>query len=882
MSAPPGICPRCDTAGAVGVLCATRACGARSCHCVPPEDHQAARDQPDALIGQMIGDYLVVGILGSGGFGTVYLARQQPIMMKAALKLLTRGRGGERGDSAADPGGLLRKFRGEAEALAALSHPNIVRLVKYGVHRDRPYLVMEYVDGGRTLADVLRLRGPLEPRLVVHIAGQIANALEAAHAHGIIHRDIKPANVMLQTVPGEPNLVRLLDFGLAKFLDSQGGETSAAIGTPFYMAPEQLGGGGIAPATDLYALGVVAFELLAGARPYPGDSAHEVIVSKLDPAFDASSAVEASQALTPAARGFFRRALAHLPSERFASATELRAALPALAAHAGPVATLPGTVGDTWAPAMSASNVTERAWSAPAPTPKRRPRMLAAAVGGLALVAGVAVAVTLAVSGPSGGDTALAEALPDADPPQEALPTCDPDAPQTCMELGDRFRKGQGVDKDEKRAAELYSDACGAGLAQGCYRLGQAYAHGRGVPADRAKAATLLRGACEDDVPWACYRLGQAVRRGRGVPRDDVQAIRLLRAACEGGVGKGCTAAEDIRAGLMAPPGANEAGSEQVARFEKACEVGETQACFWAGGMLHAGLVVAPDWGRAARLYRKACDLDHAQACFALGGLYAAGAEGIDADKTKAAALYEKACNGGNGAACLSVGHVYQAGDGVRADGAKANRAYKKACAGGYDWGCKLVSHKAALAVAPEAPRMLKPDYPPERLDTVTAFATATRLAQENMPDARLVQVSLDGVKPDGTVDFTASEWTQLYFSFRSPERSQGKVAGVALQCVVTVSLQREQMIVVNSTSQDCAAVAIDVNCTPRQIWTKLANTGVPTKDAVARMLLVDDGKGKRQTVWHAMVGDELRATFLDDCGGPIAPKLPRPQQKPH
>jgi serine/threonine protein kinase len=127
--------------------------------------------------------------------------------------------------------------------------------------------------------------------VVRHVLEQVLNALEAAHALDIVHRDIKPDNVMLQSVPGDPCFVRVLDFGLARFLESQR-ETSLLLGTPAFMAPEQVTREGIGPWTDLYALGVLAFEMLTGRRPFDGETPQEVLAKKLDPDFDPRSFVE--------------------------------------------------------------------------------------------------------------------------------------------------------------------------------------------------------------------------------------------------------------------------------------------------------------------------------------------------------------------------------------------------------------------------------------------------------------------------------------------------------------------------------------------------------------------------------------------------------------
>ncbi|MBM4395637.1 MAG: serine/threonine protein kinase [Deltaproteobacteria bacterium] len=320
----PGKCPGCGTEGPVGALCAEKVCTARGYHFVPA-DYWSGR--PDALAGVMVGEYLVVDRLGEGGFGKVYLTLQMPIGMKAALKVMHLHN--------VDPDmaeGLARRFQGEAAALATLSHPNIVRLLKYGMHEGTPYLVMEFVAGGLTLKGVIRdhahRRTAVPIELTRAVVGQTLNALQAAHERSIVHRDVKPENVMLQPVAGNPNLVKVLDFGLAKFVREKT-ETSLLAGTPVYMAPEQLQRANIGPWTDLYALGAMTFELMTGRRPFAGQTPEEILATKLDATYDPMMLV-ADQQVPQVIAAFLRRSLAVSPADRFRCADEFREAFDAL------------------------------------------------------------------------------------------------------------------------------------------------------------------------------------------------------------------------------------------------------------------------------------------------------------------------------------------------------------------------------------------------------------------------------------------------------------------------------------------------------------------------------------------------------------------------
>jgi|GEM_PF-130539 len=317
-----GVCPNCDAEGNVGKPCTERVCAKRSYHFVP-EEYLPEGKEPDAMVGKCIDEYLIVRVLGAGGFGKVFLTLQRPILLKSALKLMHMQ------EDSAMAARLLEKFEGEAQALAQLAHPNIVRLLKYGEYGGSPYLVMEFIKGGKDLKKVISLWAKQEHHLsaadVKKILYQVCDGLEAAHSAGIVHRDIKPENIMIQEVAGNPLFVRLLDFGLAKDL-AQGTETSIAMGTPVYMAPEQLERRGIGPWTDWYATGVMAFELMTGRRPFHGPTARDIMTRKLDQSYDVASVVEDLPIPGPVL-SFFRRAMARDPNRRLRSAAEFRKAL---------------------------------------------------------------------------------------------------------------------------------------------------------------------------------------------------------------------------------------------------------------------------------------------------------------------------------------------------------------------------------------------------------------------------------------------------------------------------------------------------------------------------------------------------------------------------
>ncbi len=320
-----GQCPHCELPGPVGGPCSAQVCERRGYHFVPGAQLLAQpADTRSPRIGTRVGDYLLVRSLGKGGFGEVFQGEQPAVGLQAAIKLIhSEAIAGEDADSA------VRRFEHEARALATLNHPNIVRLMQFGEHGGAPYMAMEFVPSGLTLSRAIRsgeVKGrALDLELKRSILDQLLDGLQAAHTAGIVHRDIKPANLMLQPVHGNPAFVRILDFGLAKFLED-GSSTSISAGTPLYLAPEQVERKHIGPWTDLYAVGVVAYLLLFGVLPFSAQSQEELIVQKFDGDFDVLSAVRHLD-LPPSLQRLLSRVLCTEVEGRIQSASVLQAGL---------------------------------------------------------------------------------------------------------------------------------------------------------------------------------------------------------------------------------------------------------------------------------------------------------------------------------------------------------------------------------------------------------------------------------------------------------------------------------------------------------------------------------------------------------------------------
>lgn len=339
---PTGICPNCGKrTGPVGDRCPLEVCADKGYAFIPRAWYDSARQfalrkqRPlDPLLGRSIDRYLLAGKIGEGGMGSVYLAIQRPLYREVALKVIS---GMEMTQAA------IARFEREARAISVLDHPNIVKLHDYGVGELEfrlPYMALEYVKHGRTLRRALaQMRsergGSLIPgEVVLAIFSQVLHALSAAHGMGIIHRDMKPDNVMLAPVAGNPYFVKVLDFGLAKAVaDVSGFDGTVSrswqfLGTPVYMAPEQAPRRGQPVAdhrADLYAVAVMLFEVFTGVRPFEGETAIEVLVKKVDPAYRPLDFPEA-QSLPGPLRAFLGRGMAADPGARFGSAQEMLSA----------------------------------------------------------------------------------------------------------------------------------------------------------------------------------------------------------------------------------------------------------------------------------------------------------------------------------------------------------------------------------------------------------------------------------------------------------------------------------------------------------------------------------------------------------------------------
>ncbi len=270
-------------------------------------------DELELLRATTLGEYEIIGELGRGGMASVYLAHDIALDRQVAIKVISPSLG------ASPP--LVERFRREARTAASLSHPNIIPI--YAVrHSDRLlYFVMKYVEG-RPLDSILRETGALPVNTVQAILGQVAGAVGYAHRHGVVHRDIKPGNILID----DEGWCVVTDFGIAKVAESEGLTTSGVmVGTPAYMSPEQCLSNDVTGASDQYALGVVAYEMLTGRLPFPGSSMMSVMYAHVHVPVPEITSLR--DEVPPELASTIMRMLAKEPGDRWPSVEEAAAAL---------------------------------------------------------------------------------------------------------------------------------------------------------------------------------------------------------------------------------------------------------------------------------------------------------------------------------------------------------------------------------------------------------------------------------------------------------------------------------------------------------------------------------------------------------------------------
>lgn len=263
----------------------------------------------DRYIGQLLDNrYEILEIIGSGGMAVVYKARCHRLNRLVAIKILK--------DENLEDEDFCRRFHAESQAVAMLSHPNIVSVYDVSSTEEQDYIVMELIDG-ITLKQYMEKKGVLSWRETVHFATLIARALDHAHGKGLVHRDIKPHNVMVL----KNGSVKVADFGIARMMESNNTMTKEALGSVHYISPEQAKGGRVDNRSDLYSLGVVMYEMITGRTPYDGESPVAVAIQHINGGAPRPSTINPN--IPKGLEQIIMKAMAHDLQDRYISATAL-------------------------------------------------------------------------------------------------------------------------------------------------------------------------------------------------------------------------------------------------------------------------------------------------------------------------------------------------------------------------------------------------------------------------------------------------------------------------------------------------------------------------------------------------------------------------------
>ena len=296
---------------------------------------------PDPLIGRVVNDrFKVTGLIARGGMGKVYKAEQSPLGRVCAIKVLNPNYSGEH-----DPE-FHKRFFLEASISSKLTHPNTVTIFDYGRTDDNVYyMAMEYLEG-RTLHRCLREEGPFNEERTTHIARQICRSLREAHSLGVIHRDLKPANVYLIEHGDEVDFVKVLDFGLVKNIEDGKGEdltqTGLFMGSPKYMAPEQIRGEHVDARTDIYALGIMMYEMVTGKVPFDRPNSVNILMAHVNERVPTLREMNPNASCSEMFEQVIFKCVEKNPDDRFKSMDELLAGLKRTSGQAALTGTISG------------------------------------------------------------------------------------------------------------------------------------------------------------------------------------------------------------------------------------------------------------------------------------------------------------------------------------------------------------------------------------------------------------------------------------------------------------------------------------------------------------------------------------------------------------
>ena len=668
MSTDPSVCSSCNTplpeAAAFCYVCGTptpTGTSAESGATVTRPSLQSpaalldTRKRLEAALGP---NFQVGDLVGRGGFAEVFAVRDLRLKRDLAAKVLS--------PELAVNQQMLQRFRHEAEAIATLRHPSIVPIYDIGESGGIAYIVMPLIKGD-TLRKILDSEGPLPMTEARRILGDVAGALQVAHAAGLVHRDIKPENIMLE---GPRRQVLVMDFGIAKALDpASTGMTSSGliVGTPHYMSPEQASGDAVDGRSDQYSLAVLGYRMVTGEHPFEAETVRALLYKQVfeNPPPARDKFPDVPQVLSDA----LHRGMAKDPKDRFTTIDEFATAISVEdtseyeARTAAAKAVLKKSTKAAARPPASTTQVR------PAVHRKSRTGLL---LGGAVVVLGSIAVVAISRLGSPGAAPADSSAVaPTAVPPpaaesqtvsEPASPVRTPGRPDNAPRASaPESRTGTRSTAAAAAAPASCTEAVRASAWAPAFTLCQAeanggnpgamaslaslYEAGRGTAADPGSAAQWYRKAADAGSIEAAYRLGQMAEAGQGIDRNPADAMTLYQQAARRG---------------YAP------AMRSVARFYE------------------DGVGVRRNESEAANWYRRAVAANDVPSFVRLGVLYTLG-KGVSKNEEEAARLFTRAAQAGDAEGQYALALAYLAGRGIASSDSLGVMWLQRAAAQGHE-----------------------------------------------------------------------------------------------------------------------------------------------------------------------------------------------------